>query len=51
MPESGLFLDYSGIVDYITIDCILTGFKKSEEFTSLDKTTGKRVYGVLSECL
>jgi hypothetical protein len=51
MPGSDLFLDYSGIVDYITIDRILTGFKKSTDFTSLDKTTGKRVYGVLSECL
>jgi len=51
MPESGLFLDYSGIVDYITIDRILTGFKNSTEFTGLDKTTGKRVYGVVSECL
>jgi len=51
MPGSGLFLDYSGIVDYTTIDRILTGLKNSADFTSLDKTTGKRVYGVMSECL
>lgn len=51
MHGSGLFLDYSGIVDFNTIDRILTGFKKSAEFSRLDKTTGKRVYGILAECL
>jgi len=51
MPESGLFLDYSGMVDHETIDRLLKTLKKSKEFLSLDKTTGKRLYAVLVECL
>jgi hypothetical protein len=51
MPGSGLFLDYSGRIDYGTINSLLKTLKSSEEFRKLDKTTGKRLYGILNECL
>ncbi|MEI6049071.1 MAG: SiaC family regulatory phosphoprotein [Bacteroidota bacterium] len=51
MPGSGLFLDYTGIVDHEKITHLLKSLKKSEEFLSLDKTTGKKFYAILVECL
>jgi hypothetical protein len=51
MPGSGFFLDYTGMVDNETINRLLMTLKKSEEFLRLDKTTGKRLYAVLVECL
>jgi hypothetical protein len=51
MAGSALFLDYTGTVDYKTIDRLLNDLKKSEDFLHLDRTTGKRLYGILVECL
>ncbi len=51
MAESDKLLEYNGPVDYKTIDRILKKFKTSPEFTGLDKTTGKRVYAIVVECL
>ncbi|TAL69269.1 MAG: DUF1987 domain-containing protein [Bacteroidetes bacterium] len=51
MPWSEIFLDYTGMVNQETIDHLLKALKKSKEFISLDKTTGKRVYAILVECL
>jgi hypothetical protein len=51
MPRSGFFLDYAGVVDHEKITYLLKALKKSEEFRSLDKTTGKRFYAILVECL
>jgi hypothetical protein len=51
MPGSGIFLDYAGKVDYETTNHLLKTLKKSKEFLSLDKTTGKRLYAILVECL
>lgn len=51
MPGSGILLDYAGKVDYETTNHLLRTLKKSEEFLSLDKTTGKRLYAILVECL
>lgn len=51
MPVSTFFLEYKGIVDYKIIDNLLKKLKKTKGFTSLDKTTGKRVYAILVECL
>jgi hypothetical protein len=51
MAESDKLLEYTGPVDYKIIDRILKKFKASPEFTSLNKTTGKRVYAILVECL
>ena len=44
-------MDYAGLVDNDTIDRLLSSLKKSSEFLSLDKTTGKRLYAILVECL
>jgi hypothetical protein len=51
MFSAGSILDYSGYADHKSIDRILSDLKKSEHFKSLDKTTGKRVYAVIVECL
>jgi hypothetical protein len=51
MPASTLFLEYKGIVDYKIIDNLLKRLKKTKDFVSLDKTSGKRVYAILVECL
>lgn len=51
MPASGFFLEYAGMVDYKMIDHLLKKLKKTKDFISLDKTTGKRVYAILVECL
>ena len=51
MSGSGVLLDYSGSVDYSTIDQILGNLKATPEFRNIDKTTGKRTYAILVECL
>jgi hypothetical protein len=51
MPVFTFFFEYKGIVDYKIIDNLLKRLKKTKEFVSLDKTTGKRVYAILVECL
>jgi hypothetical protein len=51
MPDSERFLDYTGPIDYNTVETLLKSLKKTQEFINLDKTTGKRVYAILVECL
>ena len=51
MPLSELFFDYTGMVDHETINRLMKSLKESKEYISLDKTTGKRVYSILVECL
>ena len=51
MAETGKILEYSGQVDYKMIDQLLKKFKKSKEFINLNKTTGKRIYAIIVECL
>ncbi len=51
MPESGIFLEYTGQVDCKIIDQLLEKFKKRPEFINLDKSAGNRVYSILVECL
>ncbi len=51
MVEKGKFLEYTGQIDYRMIDRLLKKFKRSQEFIKLDKTTGKRSYAILVECL
>jgi hypothetical protein len=46
-----IFLDYTGPVDQKIIDHLLLNLKKTNEFTSLNKTPCKRVYSILVECL
>jgi hypothetical protein len=51
MFESGYFLEYTGPVNYRTIDKLLVNLKKNGKFRRLDKATGKRFYAVLVEIL
>jgi hypothetical protein len=51
MAQSGLLLDYAGIIDHKKINNLLNTLKSSKEFLSLDKTTRKRLYAILVECL
>lgn len=51
MPETSKLLEYSGRVDYPTIDLLLKKFKKGKDFITLDKTTRKRIYAIVVECL
>lgn len=51
MSESGIFLDYRGPLDFAIIDLLLKKLKKTREFAVLNKTTGKRVYSMVVECL
>jgi len=46
-----IFLDYTGPVDQKVIDHLLMNLKSTKEYASLDKTSGKRVYAILVECL
>lgn len=51
LPGSGIFLDYKGLIDQNRIDLLLEKLKSTGEFISLNKTTGKKVYSLFSECL
>jgi hypothetical protein len=51
MSKQEIIFNYVGPVDYDKTDSLLNKLKKSHGFTSLDKTTGKRVYAVMVECL
>jgi SAM-dependent methyltransferase len=51
MSESGTFLEYRGPLDFAVIDSLLIKLKKTREFAVLNKTTGKRVYSMVVECL
>jgi hypothetical protein len=51
MSESKIFLDYQGPVDLTVIQSLLKKLKKTREFASLNKTTGKRAYALVVECL
>jgi hypothetical protein len=49
--ESGVFFEYTGPVDTIATNLVLQKLKITPEFEILDKTTGKKLYAILSECL
>jgi len=51
MPDSGIIFSYTGMVDFKKTDQLLTKLKKKEEFQQLQKTTGRRVYAIIVECL
>jgi hypothetical protein len=51
MSESDIFLDYRGPLDFAIIDSILKKLKESKGFILLNKTTGKRLYSMVVECL
>ena len=49
--EYGILLDYNGPVNPETIESIIAGFQQSKDYADLNKTTGKKVYAILVECL
>ena len=51
MSESVVFLEYRGPLDFSIIDSLLIKLKKTGEYIALNKTTGKRVYAMVVECL
>ena len=51
MPESELYLKYSGQIDQNTIEQLLKKFKNEPAFIKLDKRVSKRVYFILVECM
>jgi hypothetical protein len=51
MSDQGIFLEYSGQVDRRLIDNLLKKLKRSKEYMILDKTTAKRLYALMVECL
>jgi len=51
MTESSLLLNYTGPVDYETIDLLLNELKESQGFIDIDRETGRRVYAIVVECL
>ncbi|HLN55118.1 MAG TPA: SiaB family protein kinase [Bacteroidales bacterium] len=51
MSGSKYLLEFSGNIDYKTIDTLLRNLKKNRDFTTLNKTTRRRVYAVTVECL
>lgn len=51
MSELGIFLDYTGHVDFEKTDSLLRKLKDTQAFLGLQKTTGKRVYAIVAECL
>ncbi len=51
MSGSQVLLDYHGQIDLKIIDLLLKKLRNKAEFSNLDTTTRKRVYGVVVECL
>lgn len=51
MAGSHTFLEYFGPMDFAIADSLLIKLKKTNEFKNLNKTTSKRVYSVVVECL
>jgi hypothetical protein len=51
MTESRVLIDYRGPIDFARIDSLLKKLRKSGEFVLLNKTTGKRLYSMVVECL
>lgn len=51
MTESSVLLNYTGPIDFKKIDLLLKDLKETQEFIDIDKETGKRVYGIVVECL
>jgi len=51
MSDSGVFLDYRGPLDFSVIDSLLKKLKKTSAYNALNKTTAKRVYAMVVECL
>lgn len=51
MSTSGIFLDYHGTLDISVLNSLLNKLKNNKEYKMLNKTTSKRVYSLVVECL
>jgi hypothetical protein len=51
MSDSGIIFSYTGIVDLKKTDQLLVKLKRTDDFQKLQKTTGRRVYAIMVECL
>jgi hypothetical protein len=51
MPDSNIFLEYRGPLDFDIIDSLLKRLKESQEYIQLNITTRKRLYSMVVECL
>lgn len=51
MADQGIILEYRGQIDYRQIDNLLKKWKRSKAFMNLDRTSGKRLYSIIVECL
>ena len=51
MTESSVLLNYSGQIDYKTVDLLLNELKESAGFADFDRETGRRIYAIVVECL
>jgi hypothetical protein len=51
MSESGTIFSYTGPLDFKKIDLLLKKLKKEEGFLNLEKTTARRIYSIVVECL
>ena len=51
MSESGTIFSYTGPLDFKKIDLLLKKLKKEEAFLILEKTTARRIYSIMVECL
>jgi hypothetical protein len=51
MSESSIIFHYTGKIDFKKTNQLLMNLKKTDSFINLNKTTSKRVYSILVECL
>jgi hypothetical protein len=49
--QGKIFLEYTGPVDQKVIDDLLQNLKTTKEYKDLNKTSARRVYAILVECL
>ncbi len=51
MSESATIIEHYGFVDHNKINILLQQLKEDSNFRSLHRTTGKRLYSIIVECL
>jgi len=51
MSQSEIILEYHGPVNFPVIELLLKKLRKTKGYADLNKTTGKRLYAIVVECL
>lgn len=51
MSESATIIEHAGFIDHKKINILLQMLKDDQRFKSLHRTTGKRLYAIIVECL